>query len=144
MYFVRCQVIIFQGRQDLAVSYNNDTQNFQTQTNFEHIHIIPIKKFCLAKQTFTTRSRRTKAGMSLSSSLPFLPPSGRCYLQNHLSLPPSFLAWTLNCTYYLPTKLLLNPCNNPQASHGRWAHLLADLLQNIRLLPAQALCMHSS
>ena len=49
-------------------------------------HIIPIKKFCLAKQTFTTRSRRTKAGMSLSSSLPFLPPSGRYYLQNHLSL----------------------------------------------------------
>ena len=32
------QVVIFQGRQDLAVSYNNDTQNFQTQTNFEHTH----------------------------------------------------------------------------------------------------------
>ena len=103
LYFVCWQVIIFQGRQDLAVSYNNDTQSFELtsprlEARISHLRWIFHRdtkrearfweKFCLVKQT----SSRTKPGMSLSFPSPFLPlPSGQS-----LSSKPSLLAPTLH------------------------------------------------
>ena len=81
LYFVRWQVVIFEGRQDLAVSYNNDTPNFETKflkiLSPPHISRMNIScAKCLLrsfvysnKHPATTRSKRTKVGMSLSSSL---------------------------------------------------------------------------
>ena len=85
------QVVIFQGRQDLAVSYNNDTQNFQTQTNFEHTHN-PNKEVSFSQTNIHDEEQAHKGWNVFELLSPLSPPQWPM-----LSSEPSLLAPFIPC-----------------------------------------------